>query len=268
MEPLQIESSQPGTLLWIGPTAHDEFADAYRYCRNHVAQIAVRKSLREALLRPAGYVRRVIFARPTRQTPRRAVWDRFIARYDQASSLALCSSLCDGEARTGTPWPADGSIRFSRWGECLPGWLSPCGARDKRVQQPSSLLVISDRFEMAEPYLQWASGIQLTAHWQRRFIPALHGGFDTVLWDDSAACPADARTWQLRLGERSDPPAALSPKGAAALGPSSSADKPQPRHLWIALHPSIDAIHQAHGGGIASVLTKPVRIDSIFSIFL
>lgn len=250
------ESSEPGTLLWIGPTSHPEFAAALRFCRDHVAQIAVRKSLSEAIRRPAGYVCRIIFARPTRQTPRREAWEAFTTRYDQVPALVLYSSLCDGEGRTGTPWPVDDSIRFSRWGERLPVWLAPCGVGPAAAEPASSLLVISDRYEMAEPYLDWAGGLRLTTAWQRRFIPALHRGFDTVLWDDSSAPPATALDWRQRLGEQANH-GGDSPSGETAG---------RRRHLWLTLQPSIDAIDQAIAGGVTRVLTKPVSAEAILQV--
>jgi hypothetical protein len=245
MESLQHEEVEPGTLLWIGPTAHPEFIDAFRFCSSSVAQLAVRKNLHQAIARPAGYVRRMIVARPTRQTPQRPIWDRFSAHYGHVPAIALCSTLCDGEGRTGTPWPASTAVRFSRWNEVLPAWLAPCGVRAPATSTKSSVLVVTDRFEMAEPYLLWADATGVTSCWHRSFMPGLHRSFGTVLWDDSSARPAAAETWRERLNEH----------------PLSQ------RHLWLALQPSIEAIEQAIAGGIAAVLTKPVTTDAIFQVF-
>lgn len=257
---LDQEPSPPGTLLWIGPTGHREFTQAYRFCRDHAAQLAVRRDLAEAIRRPAGYVRRIVMARPTRQPPRRGLWERFSARYENVPMLALCGSLCDGEARTGTPWPVDCSLRFSRWSERLPQWLIPCGARPQREDPIAALLVISDRFEMAEPYLHWGGACGLLTAWHRRFLPALHGRFDTVLWDDSAAAPAVAATWQARLGAADG--------GTRPLAETQwqTRQRFRQRHLWLALQPSSEAIAQAHAGGVCRVLTKPARLEAIFSV--
>jgi hypothetical protein len=257
----------PGTLLWIGPTAHAEFADAYRYCRDQAGQIAVRRGLRAALLRPAGYVRLIVFVRATRQMPRRELWQQFSERYRAAATVALASSLCDGEGRTGTPWPADHAVRFSRWQEVLPTYLSPDNShvgvsrRDEvsrcaEHSRPSSMLVITDRFEIAEPYLQWARGTAVTALWQRRFIPAMHRGLDTVLWDDSAAPAVSAALWQERLGRGEHRPGADTLVGGGSVGRTQ-------HHLWLALQPSINEIHEALQGGMTRVLSKPVRMESI-----
>lgn len=260
-QPPEHEESQPGTLLWIGPTRHCEFAKAYRFCREQAAQLAVRKHLAEALDRPAGYVQRIVMARPNRQLPRRRLWEQFNARYANVPTVALCGSLCDGESRTGTPWPVGCNLRFSRWSEILPSWLSPCGVRSRSSSPATSLLVISDRFEMAEPYLLWGNHCGLVTSWHRRFLPALHGRFDTVLWDDSAAAPAAAATWQIRLG----PPLAC----LRTAGDPTRAVRPrrhQQRHVWLALQPSSEAIAEAHAGGICRVLTKPARLEAILDL--
>jgi hypothetical protein len=256
--------TEPGTLLWIGPSAAAEFVDAFRFCRDHVGQMAVRRSLREAISRPAGYVSRIIIARPTRQLPRKDVFEQFVSRYSSVTTLALCGSLCDGEGRTGTPWPVSTSIRFSRWSSVLPRWLDPCGVRPPVKPAVASLLVISDRFEMAEPFLEAASHCGITANWNRRFIPAVHRSFQTILWDDSAARPAESSTWRQRLGRHDELPETTTGRAAIDAAQVRGLTPQSPRHLWIALQPSIDAITQAIDGGIAEVLTKPATIESIF----
>src|SRR5690606_8722786 len=105
---------------------------------------------------------------------------------------------------------------------------------------------------MAEPYLHWGGACGLLTAWHRRFLPALHGRFDTVLWDDSAAAPAVAATWQARLG--------------SADGGTRPFNETRQRHLWLALQPSSEAIAQAHAGGVCRVLTKPARLEAIFSV--
>lgn len=258
--------SQPGTLLWIGPTAHPEFSDAFRYCRSSVAQIAVRRSESEAIRRPAGFVRRIIFARPNRRIPKRSVCDAFQALYCDARGLAIGGSLCDGEPRTGSAWPLGDSIRFSRWSQALPAWLSPCGVSCPAGMTPmsagqsiaaQSLLVVSDRFEMAEPWLVLADRLFAHSTWHRRYVPVLHRRFDTVLWDDSAAPPVAADAWRSRL---CGPGLSGSESGESRRG-----DAP-PRHFWMAYQPSVESAAAARAGGISVVLTKPVLVDHLLAV--
>jgi hypothetical protein len=178
---------QPGTLLWIGSKSHPEIKPAYQYCWRKAAQLAVRRDAADAVRRPAGFVRRIVFARPGRQVPRATMVERLVATYPEAESIAICGQLCDGEGRTGIPWPLGRRLRFSRWSELLPQWLGPCVLQAKSARQrqnitpPQNLLIIADRFETAEPLMLWADSVGVCASWHRRFIAAIHGRFDSVL---------------------------------------------------------------------------------------
>ena len=109
-----------------------------------------------------------------------------------------------------------------------------------------NLLVIADRFDTAEPLLLWADSVGLGASWHRRFVPALHSRFDTILWDDSVAPATSAAGWKERLVD--------SVEGNQAK-----------RHLWMSLQPSADEIAQASCGGISRVLSKPLMVESILA---
>ena len=45
--------------------------------------------------------------------------------------------------------------------------------------------MVSDRFEMAEPYLDYASALGYTACWQRGYNPLVTRNLARVIWDDS-----------------------------------------------------------------------------------
>jgi hypothetical protein len=240
---------QPGTLLWIGTTSHREVKATFMYCSQTAAQLAVRRSAAEAVRRPAGFVRRILFARPTRHVPKPAIIERLAAIYPDADAIALCGQLCDGEGRTGTVWPVSDRVRFSRWSERLPQWLAPCGGDAKIAAAPEkicSLLILADRFETAQPLLLWADAVGLAAAWHRRFVPALHSRYETILWDDSSAPATSAAQWKNRL-------------------PATAPRVKSINHLWMALQPSIEEIEQATRGGINQVLTKPVMIDAMWA---
>jgi hypothetical protein len=240
--------------LWIGPVSHPEIRDAFKFCSQNAAQLAVRRSTSEAVRRPAGFVQRIIFARPTRHVPKPAIIRRLTETYPNAKSIAICSQLCDGEGRTGTAWPIGDRLRFSRWAERLPQWLSPCtgGAnlvRKSRDTKPThNLLIVADRFETAEPLMLWADSIGVCAAWHRRFVPALHDRYGTILWDDSVATATDAEMWAKRLSQTTQ-------SGQAKT------------HIWMSLQPSIDEMDHALRGGISHVVTKPVMIMSLSQPF-
>jgi len=234
----------PATLVWVGSTTQPEFVDAYRYCRGHVAQLAVRRSPQELIQRPAGFVKRMIFTRPDRCPLPISLQAKIRERYADSEYLTLSSLLCDGEARTGEPWPAMRNIRFSRWQEFVPAWLEPCGHRAKRVQSVGAVLVVCDRYEMAEPYLDWSASLGHTAIWSRNLNPASLRNVTHVMWDDSMASPLSAEGWRNRLGI-----------------PLAS----RVRHVWLTTQPNAAQINAAIAGGVSEVFTKPVVLQTLLA---
>jgi hypothetical protein len=118
-----------------------------------------------------------------------------------------------------------------------------------------SLLVICDRFEMAEPWLVLADRLFAHSTWHRRYVPALHHRFDTVLWDDSAAPPVAADGWRSRLCGSECGEWRERRRGNVL-----------PRHLWMAFQPSVESAAAARAGGISVVLTKPVLVEHLFAV--
>jgi len=246
MSDLRITAAdtEPGTLVWCGPTHHPEFRDAFQFCRPRVAQLAVRCDATELISRPAGLVRAIVFARVHRSPIAASVIESIIARYPDADRVALLSSLCDGESRTGEPWPSVRPIRFSRWRDQLPPILIPCGLKPEARIQVSSLIIVADRYETAEPYLDLAKTVGRIGIWQKRYQPAAARNFEQVLWDESVARPARSAQWQ-------------------ALIRPDAADRRPKRHVWLVTQPTANELEIARDGGIGFVLTKPIVDPSI-----
>ena len=242
-------NSEPGTLVWVGNTSQPEFRSAFQFCRDRVAQLAVRRSPRELVDRPAGFVKRIVFARTDRRPLSVAVHAALQQRYSAVESLALNSALCDGESRTGSPWPNINinikSLRFSRWQEVLPAWIEPCGYRQSVKLSGQAMLVICDRYEMAEPYLDIASSLGQTAIWQRSYNILNARNVDRVLWDDSIAMPTTTTIWRQRIH------ASESTESAAT-------------HNWLVTQPYAAEINAALAAGVSQVFTKPVVIERLF----
>ena len=234
----------PATLIWVGSTSQPEFISVFRYCRANVAQIAVRRSPQELIQRPAGFVKRIIFARTDRRPLPSSLQTEILGRYADSECLTLSSLLCDGESRTGEPWLGMRNIRFSRWQEIVPAWLEPCGNRPKRSQSVGSVLVICDRYEMAEPYLDWSASHGHTALWSRTLNNAAARNVTNVIWDDSIASPLSAEGWRSRLGI------------AEAL---------QIHHMWLTTQPYAAQIDAAIAGGVSQVFTKPVALQVLLN---
>jgi hypothetical protein len=233
---------EPGTLVWVGPKMHPEFVEAFRYCQANTGQLAIRGSLAELIGRPAGFVKRIIIARLDRRPMPSLLTTRILSHYGDAELLTLASGLCDGEARTGTPWTPIRSIRFSRWKEVLPQWLKPCGCRYEPEAAWSSVLILTDRYETAEPLLDYAAMRGRTAVWKRKPSHASIRNFDRVWWDESVASAASADIWRQRL--------------TGATGRIA--------HTWLATQPHADEIGDAIHGGISEVITKPATLASLF----
>ncbi len=236
----------PATLVWVGSTMHPEFIDAFRYCRDHVAQLAVRRTPQELLNRPAGFVKRIIFARVDRQPLPKAVHASIIERYGDAGNdgtlyLTLSSMLCDGETRTGEPWTMP-NIRFSRWRDVIPTWLEPCGHRGTVLCNSGAILVICDRYEMAEPYLDWASSLGRATIWSRTQNLSAARNISNVIWDDSIALPVTTDGWRKRVS------------GGSPI-----------HHTWLTTQPHAAEIKAAIEGGVSQVFTKPVTMNSLFA---
>ncbi len=239
-----------GTVVWVGPTRHPEFFDAYRYCKSVAPQIATRRSLTQLIARPASAVTHLIVARADRcGTP--AAWGSVRQRYATAEFISIASSLCDGHKRSGDPWPDLATIRFSRWDEVLPSWFGIRLRRPlHRASVRKSVLVVADRYEIAEPLLDWLSDGGHTALWQRSAVAARMRNIDAVIWDDSAAPPTCHPQWQRRMAPFID---------ASATTPS----RERSRQIWLALQPTAAEIADAKRGGVADVLTKPVALDAL-----
>lgn len=250
---------EPGTLVWVGPKTHPEFIEAFRYCQANAGQLAVRTSLAELVRRPAGFVKRIIITRLDRRPMPSLLTTKILSHYVDAELLTLASSLCDGEARSGTPWTPIRSIRFSRWRERLPQWLEPCGCRAEKQAAWSSVLILTDRYESAEPLLDYAAMRGRTAVWKRKPSHASIRNFDRVWWDESVAGAASADIWRQRLTGTTA--ATQSGVGAGAAGPSASGGM---NHTWLVTQPHADEIGDAIRGGVSEVITKPAKLASLF----
>lgn len=241
----QRREQQPGTLVWIGYPLQREFIDAFRFCREHAAQVAIRRSLRELVDRPAGSVQRIIIARSDRRPLPTRLLAALAGRYGDAQWLALTSAICDGETRSDEPWPVPlRRLRFSRWSERLPEWFGPCGNTAPSATQRGTLVVICDRYEMAEPYLEIAASQGRTSLWKRQLNRSSTRHVGSVLWDDSVATPTTTEQWRWRL---------------------DGSQRASVQHIWLVTQPHAAEIRAAIAGGISKVLTKPVAIDALFA---
>jgi len=242
------ERAEPGTLVWVGPTQHPEFCDAFQFCRTNAAQLAVRRDHEQLVARPAGFVKRIVFVREDRSPLSVNCFQQLADRYRDAEFLALTSSLCDGEARTGSPWPGIKHLRFSRWNEFFPHWIEPCGYLQPVTKPAKSVLFLADRLETAEPYLDAASSMGIRISWKRTYVPLTDRNVDLLIWDESIAKPTSIALWRRRL----------------QANDQTSLAAVCARHIWLTTSPRASDISDAVRGGITNIFCKPATWYSLF----
>ena len=242
-------ATQPGTLMWIGSRTHGEMIQAFRECEANAPQIALRATVAEAVSRPAGLVRQIIVARPDRSPADRQPLESLRAAYPEALLICLLGSGCEGERRTGQPWPGFQRVYWHQWNQHAATWLggrvwTAAGEAAPRSDHPAMALVLADRMNAAAPILDLMQSIDIAAVWLRPGQQAAVRGASIVLWDDSAAPPAPRHVWRRRLA------------------PLDSATG-QPRHLWLVGFPRLHDWTEACRGGIDTPISKPYEADAL-----
>ena len=260
----------PGTLIWVGDRNLDEFFEAYRFCENRVAQIAVRRDLWDAVRRPASSVRRVIVTRDSRRPLDDHALRELRRAYPSACFLELMGPLCaDGVTKVAPGQPFH--IHWHQANQVLPGWLQAddggrdapwgrCGAghgRSDRGVSPredgdsvaSSVAVVAAVAANAEPLMDLAASVGKVAVWCRHPDSFRLRNVDVVWWDDSATGRMGGDEWHRRMGAM---------RSANMSGPQ--------RHAWLVTAPNIEHCRTAYDAGVELILTKPARIEPLLEM--
>ena len=257
----------PGTLIWVGDRNLDEFFEAYRFCENRVAQIAVRRDLWDAVRRPASAVRRVIVTRDSRRPLDDDAFRELRRAYPAASFLELMGPLCgDGIAKVAPGQPVH--IHWHQANQVLPGWLQAAdgvwdgpwagvglgdGRSDRDVSRPTggdpvarSVAVVAAVAANAEPLMDLAASVGKVVVWCRQPDSFRLRNVDVVWWDDSATGRMGCDEWHRRM---------LAMRSAHGSGPQ--------RHAWLVTAPHIEYCRTAYDAGVELILTKPARIEPL-----
>ncbi len=248
-----------GTVLWIGERRTMEFRQAYQYCENASSQIAHRRNLEEAILRPAQDVQRVVVARVDRESVRQPLVETLSRKHDGAQWISIEGPLCAGASRRQTECPlvnVAGATRCysHQWQTCLPAWLQSQQETSTITDDQSSrravrsVGVICDQYHNAETLLDLAESWDVTSVWFPSANRLRMRNLDVLWWDDSVASAAMMNDWKLPLSREGS-----SPLSRAVM------------HVWLTHCTCPVAAVNAKRCGMSVVITKPLRIESLLS---
>ncbi|MEO1614405.1 MAG: hypothetical protein AAFV88_01060 [Planctomycetota bacterium] len=224
-----------GTLLWIGDRDHEAFFDAYDFCDTAVSQLAYRKSMTDAIRRPASSVRTIVLCLEHDTPLHRAAFQSICELHPECKPLLLTGPLCAGSR----PSPAEqygcNAIRWDRWESELPAYLRRCGWANQPQPAAHSILVVASDAENARALLSIASSGKGPAVWCRPEQVGMVQQMDEIWWDDSAT------------------------KGVSLGDVLSSWKSSSGRHVWVAgdLSPTTKAA--ALQAGMEAVIAKPAE---------
>lgn len=246
--------------MWVGARDRPEFQDAYLFCEQHAAQLALRRDLDDALARPAASVERIVLLRQTREEQDRPREEQLVERYPEASIVQLLGPLCAGES-PGSLEPF-GSKRFywHQANQVLPGWFRTGRVADRAVNSVRrSVAVIASTESAAQPLLDLAASAGASAVWCRRGDRFRIRNVELFWWDDSAAPPASGEVWRERI-------AAVAGPVTAVVGGANATTYCVQRHAWLAGGPTAAQCREAREAGVDAVITKPAQIEPLLDM--
>lgn len=255
-----------GTLVWVGPTDRPECLEAFRYCAERALQIAPRRTLADLLARPAERVGRVVVARMDRTAASDQDLRQLEVLFPGAEKTLLLGADCEGEARTGEPWPQFDRVYWHRWNQVVPAWFAddfprarltaahPASARQRDLQpiayRPRMLrqnvAVIAAAQSHVEGLLDAVAALGHSVVWLPAAIPANIRNVEICLWDDTAAPPTSTALWRERLA-------------FSVWGPV----RQRPRHAWVVGFPRVEDWAAARRAGIEGLISKPFSTQVI-----
>lgn len=239
-------SAVGGTLMWIGQRDHIEFKEVFRRCESQVSQLALRRDLGDAILRPASDVAGIIVTRQTRTAARIDLLNVLAKSYPDASLVQLLGAMCQGERPRHREPFAEKILYCHQADQFLPQWLENCSFAATTVDTAAkSVAIVTQSAQIAEPLMDLASSIGAAAFWCRQPSASIARNLDAVWWDDSAADGGTAAQWKERLAS------------------VTSQSKKQPTHVWLTNYPRTQLANAAYNAGVDFVISKPLKIASL-----
>ena len=232
-----------GTLVWIGPTQGTTVEQAFEYCVDHAAQIAIRKSLDHWLQFPADNVRWLVVVKPSRN-PAPLALIKWTEQSPTVRAACLLGPECEGEVRTGSPWSHFENMAWHRWNQTLPSWFQVSTASNRSL----TIGLIAPRRENIDALMDLLASWHHTPLW----IPSIENptvrNLDACIWDDSAVSSATATQWSthLKLAQRITRLDTKQAKRARLI-----------EHVWMPSFPRPHEWDNARHGGVGAMISKP-----------
>lgn len=250
-------------VLFVGDFRHDEFRPAVvelnQRCRLASAPdaAAALETLRDAERPPALIV--LAQSRPGQFSAEEI--DRLRAAAPLARFVGLLGSWCEGELRSGSPWPCVIRLYWHQWMRLLPeiaaleagrssAWSLPATAtEEERLLWAASqawparrglAAIVSDDYATAQWLIDACRSRGLATVWACRAQRVAVQGADFVLWD--VVSPDDTRAELSRL----------------------TAAFPQSKIIALANFPRLDDERHWRSAGVAAVLAKPFLLSDLF----
>lgn len=240
-------TDEMSTVVWIGPTDGPCVRDAFGWVLANATQVCVRATVKKWEQRPAVQPSHLIVVR-NRRVPIRKPLEAFKERLPHVHCLSLLGPECEGEARTGAPWPGFLSCPWHRWQQVLPNWL-PVVKNARAIRSPlnnelgSSLVIgiAARQRNVIDEALDLCQQQGHTAIWVNDFVSTGPRNLDAMIWDDSLAPPVDRVKWRARI----------------ALGKSYLKASRQLKHCWLVSFPRPEDWRAAQRAGVQIMLSKP-----------
>jgi hypothetical protein len=259
-----LPRSEPGSVLFIGDAAHVEFREPIEWLRARMA-VRIAADPQQGLRCVRGEDRRpqlVVVAQPRPGCFSPPDIERLHRALPLARLVALLGSYCEGEVRSGTPWPGVLRVYWHEWlGRCeaeLPGlltggpstWALPrtatavdqtlCAARRAWPQHAGLALIRSAKHDEFEGLADVCLNVGLSPVWLSPNHPPQLKRADLVIWDSDGRQPeewTELKQWHERLH-----PAPI---------------------LYLRGFPRHPDVCQAYRSGADRVLSKPFLLDDL-----
>jgi len=225
--------TDPGTLLWIGGRDSRYFQQAYGYSESQVAQIAYRSNIAEALSRPATGVKTIACCRDNDSIAEHSDYLDLRQIHSHAEAFLLLGPLCAGQRPHPSEQFSTAAFYWHEWENYLPSQLVRCGLMPVDTLGPTSIAVISSRYDNASSLLAIASVDDTPAIWCSGDRVASLQNIDQYWWDDTATRQGD---WPSRLAKCQNPDA---------------------EHVWITGLLTHQEKTRAVDAGVGLVVAKP-----------